>query len=296
MHLTLRQLRLFEAVVRTGGVSAAAREMHCTQPSVSIQLKQISEQVGLPLFDGHKPLRLSQAGEALYQAARRMADTWEDFADRIHDLRGLQSGRLRLAVVSTAKYFVPGLLAPFCARYPGIEVSLEIGNRAQIAARLRQGLDDLTIMSRPPTDMALDALPFLDNPLVLIAPTGHALAQADPPIDVAQLQAERFLLREAGSGTRMAIDAWLQACGLQLNIKMEIGSNEAIKLAVQSGLGLSILSRHALRDTPGLVELPCVGFPLPSAWKIVMPARQERSLVTQRFIEHLLAARGNAIP
>lgn len=171
MHLTLRQLKIFETVIEYGGVTAAARALHCTQPAVSIQLKQIVEQIGLPLFDHSRDAaRLTEAGEALLQAARTMTDAWEDFEARIGNLKGLKTGRLRIGVVSTAKYFIPRLLGPFCKQYPGIDIQIEVANRAGIVQRLRQGLDDITVMSRPPEDIALHTLTFMDNPLVLIGP------------------------------------------------------------------------------------------------------------------------------
>jgi DNA-binding transcriptional LysR family regulator len=288
MHATLRQLQIFEAVVRHGGVTAAARKLHCTQPSVSIQLKQLSEQVELPLFENSgREQRLTEAGEALFRACQLMSQAWADFEARINDLKGLQRGRLRLGVVSTAKYFIPRLIGPFCRTYPGIEVSIEVANREGILKRLRDGLDDLTFMSRPPADLALNVRPFLDNPLVLIAAADHPLSQCGH-IRLADLAGENLLLREPGSGTRIAIDEFLATHALKPSVRMEISSNEAIKQAVAGGLGLSIISRHALRDTQGIIELDCPGFPIASTWYIVSLADRPLSLIGQRFVDYLL--------
>lgn len=288
MHATLRQLQIFEAVVRHGGVTAASRKLHCTQPSVSIQLKQLAEQVELPLFENSgRELRLTEAGEALFRACQLMSQAWSDFEARINDLKGMQRGRLRLAVVSTAKYFIPRLIGPFCKAYPGIEVSIEVANREGIVKRLRDGLDDLTFMSRPPQDMPLDVTPFLDNPLVLIAPAGHPYVRRGR-ITLQDMAQETLLLREPGSGTRIAIDEFLAAHALKPSVRMEISSNEAIKQAVAGGLGLSIISRHALRDTQGITELACDGFPIPSTWYIVTLADRPLSLIGQRFVDYLL--------
>ncbi len=288
MHATLRQLQIFEAIVRNGGVTAAARELHCTQPTVSIQLKQLAEQVELPLFDGSgRSPRLTEAGEALYQACRLMSDAWSDFEARIGDLKGLRKGRLRLGVVSTAKYFIPRLLGPFCQQYPGVDVHIEVANRQRIVERLREGLDDLTFMSRPPEELALNIRPFMDNPLVLVAPEEHPFA-GKKLVRLEELGSQRMLLREMGSGTRMAIDEFFSRSHLQLSVRMEIGSNEAIKQAVAGGLGISIISRHALRDAVGLVEVNCEGLPIHSAWNIVSLADRPHSLIAQRFIEYLL--------
>jgi DNA-binding transcriptional LysR family regulator len=289
MHVTLRQLQIFEAVVRNAGISAAARELHCTQPSVSIQLKQLVEQVGVPLFEGNaRSSRLTEAGQALYTTCQLMSQAWDNFEAYINDLNGLKRGRLRLGVVSTAKYFIPRLLGPFCKRYPGIDVRIEVSNRERIVERLREGLDDLTFMSRPPHDMPLHIRPFLDNPLVLIAPEDHELARRGGMIELEELSGERILLRERGSGTRMAIDEFLNSRGIELAVRMEIGSNEAIKQAVRGGLGLSIISRHAMRDSKGIVELPCAGMPIASTWHIVTPADRPLTVVAKHFIEYLL--------
>lgn len=288
MHLTFRQMQVFEAVVRYQGVTAAARELHCTQPSVSIQLRQLAAQVGMPLFDHSLGrLTLTDAGEALYRACQEVQDALKDFETSIGNLQGLQRGRLRIGVVSTAKYFMPRLLGPFCQRYPDIEVGLEVSNRERIVARLRDGLDDLSFMSRPPEDIDLEVRPFLDNPLVLIAPADSPLAGRPLP-GIEALAGERMLLREPGSGTRIAVDDFLAGKKIRLGVRMEIGSNEAIKQAVAGGLGLSIISRHAIRDMPGIVELNCDGFPIMSTWKIVRPAKRPLSLIAARFIDYLL--------
>lgn len=288
MHATFRQLQIFESIVRNGGVTAAARELHCTQPTVSIQLKQLADQVELPLFDStSKQQRLTEAGEALFRTCQLMAQNWNDFEARIDDFKGLRKGRLKLGVVSTAKYFVPRLLGPFCQMYPGIDVSIEVANRGAIVERLRLGLDDLTFMSRPPTDIPLDIRTFMENPLVLIAPVDHPFTKRTD-LKLVDLVGERMLLRESGSGTRMAIDEFLESNRINISARMEISSNEAIKQAVAGGLGLSIISRHALRDTEGIVELHCVEFPIHSNWHIVTHGDRPLTLIGQRFVDYLL--------
>lgn len=288
MHATLRQLQIFEAIVRNGGVTAAARELHCTQPTVSIQLRQLADQVEMPLFDGGtRELRLTEAGEALYKACQLMAGAWNDFETHIHDLKGLSKGRLRISVVSTAKYFIPRLLGPFCKTYPGIDVNIEVANRQRIVERLREGLDDLAFMSRPPEDMPLDVRPFMDNPLVLIAPLSHPFA-AKKIVRLNELSGERMLLREPGSGTRMAIDEFFSRTKTEFTVKMEIGSNEAIKQAVEGGLGISIISRHTLRAAKGITEINCEGLPIHSTWNVVSFADRPLSLIAQKFVQYIL--------
>jgi len=270
-HLTLRQLETFEAVARLGGVTRAAEAMHLSQPAVSIQLRSLSAAVGQRLTEpAGRGLKLTQAGHDLYEACSELAAVWSRFEARLDDSAALRRGRLRVSVVTTAKYFLPRALGMFVQQHPGIDVELEILNRDGVLARLRDRLDDLHVMSAPPLEWAVEALPFLDNPLVVIAPRAFT-----PPhtgeLRLAELAGERFLLREPGSGTRMAIDQRLARTRVRLTRRMTVGSNEAIKQAVAGGLGLSIVSRHAVSeaDLPGIRVLPVHGFPLMGAWQIV---------------------------
>ncbi len=293
MHTTFRQLQLFLALAETGSITAAARACHVTQPTVSMQLKDLAESVGLPLFAQlGKRLQLTDAGEALVSAAQGMSDEWAAFEQKINGLKGLTQGRLRIAVVSTAKYFVPGMLGTFCARYPDIDIALQILNRDGVVARLRDHRDDLYIMSMPPKDMELEQHIFLPNPLVVIAPSAHRLA-ARTSIPLALLAKQRFILREHGSGTRMACDAHFAALGFQPNVRLELGSNEAIKHSVAAGLGLAVLSRHALRqgvDGDGVIELKVNGFPAQSNWYILHPKSRRPSPIAIEFLAHLRAS------
>ena len=192
------------------------------------------------------------------RTARAMVGEWEAFSQRMDGVKGLTRGRLQVAVVSTAKYFMPRLLGSFCALHPAVDVQLQVLNRDGVVARLRDSLDDLYIMSMPPADMALDDRVFMANPLVLIAPAGHRLVGLAQPT-LADLQGERFVLRERGSGTRIAVDAHFRQCGFQPSVRLELGSNEAVKESVAGGLGLAVLSVHALGPSvgqQGVVLLP----------------------------------------
>ncbi|MDX9945675.1 MAG: LysR family transcriptional regulator, partial [Azonexus sp.] len=173
-HITPRQLETFATVARLGSFSRAAETLHLTQPAVSIQIRQLSESMGLPLFEQiGREIRLTAAGEELQATVRALDDEWARLESAIGALQGLHSGRLRVALVTTAKYFLPRMLGVFCRHYPEIDVQLEITNRAGVVARMRGNEDDLYIMSLPPTDMDIVVRPFLDNPLVVIAPLGH---------------------------------------------------------------------------------------------------------------------------
>ncbi len=291
MNISFRQLRLFLALADTGSVSAAARLMHVTQPTASMQLREIAESVGLPLYDViSRRVHLTEAGRELARTARAIAGEWELFGQKIDAMKGLTRGRLRVAVVSTAKYFVPRLLGSFCAAHPQIDISLEVLNRDGVVQRLRDNLDDLYIMSMPPTDIDLEDQVFMPNPLPTIAPLEHTLARRKN-ISLQQLAAERCILRERGSGTRMAIDAHFRKSRFAPTLRLELGSNEAIKQAVAGGLGIAVLSRHALHerlDDDDVAVLDVEGFPLASQWHVVYPKGKQLSPIASVFNAHLL--------
>jgi DNA-binding transcriptional LysR family regulator len=291
MNITFRQLRLFLALADTGSVSAAARVMHVTQPTASMQLREIGESVGLPLYEViARKVFLTDAGWQLARTARNIVDEWESFGQTVNAMQGLTRGRLRVAVVSTAKYFVPRLLGSFCESHPGIDISLEVLNRDGVVQRLRDNRDDLYVMSMPPQDVDLEDQTFLANPLVMIAPSGHPLASRQR-LALKLLSAERFILREKGSGTRLATDRFFDAQGFAPANKLELGSNEAIKEAVAGHLGVAVISLHAIK--PGdlehdLVLLPVTGMPIRSQWHLVYPRAKQLSPIARVFRTHLL--------
>lgn len=290
MNVTFRQLRVFLAVAEQGSVTAAARVCHVTQPTVSMLLKELSESAGLPLYEQiGKRLHLTQAGETLAKTARAMVDEWAAFEQQIDAFKGLTRGRLRLAVVSTAKYFVPDLLGQFCAQYPDADISLEVLNRDGVLERLMDNRDDLYIMSQPPDQLPLIRHEFLPNRLVLIAPRSHRLA-GQPRLEVKMLGDERFIARERGSGTRMASDAWFASKGFHPLIRLELGSNEAVKRSVAAGMGLAVVSEHALSQHHPLedvVVLDVDGFPIKSSWWTLYPAGKRLSPLASVFLEHI---------
>jgi len=287
MHTTFRQLQLFLAVARQGSISEAARACHVTQPTVSMQLKDLAVSVGLPLYEQlGKRLHLTAAGSALMKSAQRMSDEWEAFEQTIAGMKGLTQGQLRVSVVSTAKYFVPEMLGAFCERHPQIDIALQVLNRDGVVARLRDNRDDLYIMSMPPADMDLEHRIFLPNPLVVIAPKSHALV-GRRSIALARLARERFILRELGSGTRMACDAHFTTLGFEPDVRLELGSNEAIKHAVSAGLGLAVISTHALGHVPAadiVTVLNVRGFPVHSNWFVLYPRGKQLSPIAAEFL------------
>lgn len=289
--ISFRQLRLFLALVQTGSVSGAARLMHITQPTASMQLREITQSVGVPLYEViSRKVRLTDAGYELARTARGIAEEWDQFSQRIDALKGLRRGKLRVAIVSTAEYFVPRLVGNFCRRFPDIEVSLEVLNRDGVVGRLRASLDDLYVMSMPPDDIELDDQVFMANPLVLIAASGDPLVKR-PGLTLSALSAQRFILRESGSGTRMAVDRHFRRRGFKARVRLELGSNEAIKEAVAGGLGLGVVSSHALHGREreyGVSVVPVEGFPISSSWHVVHPRSRNISPIAEAFRAHLL--------
>ncbi|MGD8629625.1 MAG: LysR substrate-binding domain-containing protein, partial [Gammaproteobacteria bacterium] len=289
-RVTLGQLTAFEAVARLGSFSSAARELFVTQPAVSKKIRLLQEEVGLPLLEQvGKRIYLTDAGRLLLDVSRDWLETWARFEQSVADLQGLKQGRLRIAVVTTSKYFIPRVLGQFCERYPGIDVAMEVINRDRLLERLARNEDDLYIMGVPPANLDIDSEPLIGNPLVVVAPASHPLAKRSR-IRFAELANQMFLLREHGSGTRIAIERVFEEKQTPLNVKMELGSNEAIKQAVAGGLGLAIMSRHAVTPLAGsnqIVELNVQGFPIKRHWYVVTPRGKQLSVVAQTFLEFL---------
>lgn len=286
---TFRQLELFLSVYDLGSIKAAAEALHLTQPTVSMQLKKLSESVGMPLYERvGRGRKFTDAGMALVATAREVLGSFERLDMELSELRGARAGTLRIAVVTTSKYFIPHLLGSFCEQYPGVDLQFKVGNREQIINRLHDGRDDLYVFSHPPEDEDIVVTDFLPNPLVAIAPKNHRLA-GKRGLVLSDLAEEPFLMREVGSGTRHAIERHVQGLGDRLNIKMTIESNEAIKHAVMSGLGISILSAHTLSfgGSAGLVRLDVKELPIESTWFLVRLRSRRLSLIAETFLDYL---------
>ncbi len=289
-HVTFRQLQIFSAVVRTRSFTRAAEELFLAQPTISLQMKKLGEAVGLPLFEQiGKEIRPTDAGQDLYAACRDLFRTFENLETQIADRKGIRLGKLRLGVVTTAKYIAPELLAAFGKQFPGIEFSMKVSNRDEIIQRIQNNEDDLYVMGQVPTDeVNVEAIPFALNPLTVMVPRDHFLARLAKPVPLRAIAKAPFLIREPGSGTRNAYLRLFDEKGLRPNISMELSSNEAIKHAVASGLGVSILSIHslALEGTSGPIEvLESEEFPILRKWFLVYPRGRLLSLTAQKFLD-----------
>ncbi len=296
MHATFRQLKVFAAVARHLNYTRAAEELHLTQPTVSMQVKELTASIGMPLFEqiGKKTF-LTDAGRELQVTVREVFEAWDRFEMAANNLQGLSKGKLSVSIVTTAKYFVPRLLGEFSRTHPDIEMAMVVANRDQVIERLQANLDDIYVMGVPPPGLQLTIEPFLENPLVVIAPLGHPLAKKRR-ITLPELVKARFILREKGSGTRLATERFFEERGIVLNTKMELGTNEAIVQGVAGGLGLAVLSRHALGahpDETGVAVLDVKGFPIKRSWYIVAPQGKKLSVVGRAFHDFLLDVRSN---
>ena len=295
---TLRQLEIFMKVAECGSMAEAARDLFLSQPAVSLQVRKLSDAIGLPLHEViGKRLYLTDAGHEVVATGEQIFAAVRRLDESINNLKGLTAGRLRIMVVTTAKYFLPRILGPFCREYPDIEVEFHVGNRAEVIARLNENRDDLYIFNDLPMDSEIETFQFLPNPLVVIASDEHRLA-GRKKLTWEDLAGETFLMREAGSGTFNAIRRHLNAHNLSLGKTFTIESNEAIKHAVVENMGITILSAYVLADaaSKGLVQLRVGGFPILSDWHVVYPKAKSLSLIAERFLEFVLQRGPDVLP
>lgn len=286
---TIRQLEILLAVFQAGSITAASRKLHLTQPTVSMQLKKLADAVGAPLYDQiGRRLVFTEAGLEVVAGAREVLSSFERLDMNLSDLEGLKAGTLRLAVVTTAKYFIPHLLGEFLRSYPEIDIVFKVGNRQQIIDRMKAGEDDFYVFSHPPKNYELELFEFLPNPLVAIAPQEHPMAD-QIAIPLQEFAEQPFLMREEGSGTRHAIERHIHNQNITLNERMTIESNEAIKHCVMSGLGVSILSAHTLSfgGSSGLVRLDVEQLPITTQWYFARLKAKQMSVVAKTFLDYV---------
>ncbi|HMO44980.1 MAG TPA: LysR family transcriptional regulator [Rubrivivax sp.] len=298
MNISFRQLRVFLEVARTGSVTRAAEALHLTPPAVSMQIKEVEAQVGLKLFDrSGRTLTLSTAGEYFVVHAKRLLAALRDAENAMGRFKRLEHGTLTVGMVSTAKYFVPRLLARFHDEHPGIDVRLVVAaNREALLARMHSGEVELSVMGRPPRELAARAEPFAAHPLVFVCPPGHELLRIGHP-PVAALAPYPFIVREQGSGTRHAMEQFFAEHRFEPRITMEMGSNETIKQAVMAGMGVSFLSLHTLglELRSGLLHLvEAEGTPVMRHWHAVHLQSRVLSPAAEAF-RYFLLEHGEAL-
>jgi molybdate transport repressor ModE-like protein len=291
MHITLKQLRMLEAIGRHGSITGAAREARLSQPAISQQMKQLEEMVGQSLWEKvNRRLFLTSTGELIAEAARDILARLDELEGRIEAERGKVVGPLDIAVVTSAKHFLPRYLGEFLHVHPEVQPRLTVTNRASILEAMAANRHDLYIMGQIPERARVDAFPFLDNIIEVVAEPEHALA-GKKAIPLRRIAKERFLVREPGSGTRIAVEKLFADKGLEISPFMELGSGGAIKNAVMAGLGLAALSRHSLEleiKAGAIAILDVTGFPLRRAWYAAYPRGKRLSIASRTFLDFLL--------
>ena len=289
--ITLRQLQIFETVVRLGGFTRAAEALNLTQPTVSMQIRKLCDTLQLPLVEQVAGrVHPTAAGREVYQAAVDVLGRMSALNDFASQSRGVVRGELRISVITSAIYFMPSLLGAFVERHPQVVPQLVVTNRQNVLRRLRANEDDLLIMGQAPHELPVEAHPFIGNEIVVVAPPGHPLA-AERAIAMTRLAEEKFLVREPGSGTRQAAERLFAEHGVSIRPFMELGSSEAIKQGVMAGLGISVLSRRNLsQELAGgtIAVLEVEGFPIERQWFAVHPRGKELSLAARSFLSFIL--------
>ncbi|MEP7182112.1 MAG: LysR family transcriptional regulator [Betaproteobacteria bacterium] len=291
--VTIRQLQIFAAAAAHLSFVRTSEQLHLTQAAVSLQIKRLEEMAGFALFERRgRKVALTEAGDVLLRYAQQVLAALRDADLALSALKGLTGGRIRVGVVSTAKYFAPALLARFQQRHPGVRVALSVNNREIIVRELERDEIDIAIMGQPPPRLATDATAFADHPLVVIAAPGHPLTGVRR-VPLAALAGETFLVREQGSGTRSSMERFFAERGFEPRIGTVMSSNETIKQAVMAGMGLAFISRHTIGlelSAGRLAELDVVGLPLMRRWYVVQRAGRFVSPAAAAFVDFVVAA------
>jgi DNA-binding transcriptional LysR family regulator len=290
-HATLHQLKIFHALSQHMSITRTAEALHLTPPAVSIQVKQLAESAGEPLIDQvGKQIFLTDAGKAVAEASKDIFERIDSLQDELAGIQSLEQGSLSVSIITTAKYFVPRLLGTFASQYPDIEVALFVGNRQSVLDRLNENKDDFYVLGRPPDNLKVDAIPFAPNPLVAIAPPNHPLANSKN-ISAKRISEEPFIVRESGSGVRMSTLQYFRERNLSINIRMELGSNEAVKQIVMGNLGISFLAESTLTkelELGELIKLDVEGLPIERHWFMVHQSKKLLSPLANAFKEYLM--------
>ncbi len=291
MHITIRQLQVFESVAKNLSYTRAAEELHLTQPAVSMQIKQLEETVGLPLFEqiGKKNF-LTEAGHCVLEHAISITSKLQSIEHDIEQLKGIDGGRLRVCIASTVNYFATRLISRFSQNHPSVQISLDVTNRHDLLKRLESNEPDLVLMGRPPTKADLISTAFMDNPLVIIANPHHRLA-GKQDVSIKELSNEKFVLREKGSGTRAAMEDMFRKHGISPNSSTQLSGNEAIKQAVEAGLGLALVSFHTVDlelKAERIAMLDIKHFPIMKKWHIGHRSGKQLSATAQAFWDFVI--------
>ena len=293
MHVTIRQLKVFEAVATNLSYTKAAEALHLTQPAVSMQIKQLESAVGLPLFEVlGKKVFLTEAGHLFLKHTRTLLGQLELAEEEINSIKGIDSGHLQITIASTVNYFASRLLAKFCQQHENVRVSLEVTNRKTLLERLEANQPDIVLMGQPPADLEVEAEPFMSNPLVVITSPSDPLLTKKKQLSAKQFAEQAIILREPGSGTRDAVERFFRERGINPTNITEMGSNEAVKQAVEAGIGVAVVSIHTVElemAVGRLAQLSVQGFPIKRKWYIAKRTGKHLSATAQAFRDFVLA-------
>ena len=297
-HITLRQIRIFDTVARFQSHTRAAEKLHMTQPAVSMQMKQLEENLGIEIFERHgKSLNLSTAGQELREYSKEILQSYSNMLEFVEKIKGCESGHLVISVATTANHFTTRILSAFSKKFPDVTISLDVTNRKKILEQLENYEPDLVIMGEPPKGFGLKSERFMPNPLVIIAQPDHPLKD-QKGIKITDLENEKFVVREQGSGTREAIERNFLESGIVCDTTLEMSSNEAIKHSVSAGFGLGIVSLHTIElelNNNLLIMLDVEGFPLQRHWHLVTRKGKAMSPVAEAFRSFVLEEAQNFV-
>ena len=295
LHITMRQLQVFEAVARHLSFTRAAEELHLTQPAVSMQVKQLESMVDIRLFEQlGKKVHLTEAGTTVLKHSRIMMGQLIDIERDINGLRGIEGGQLKICIASTVNYFATRLLSKFCEKYKSVGISLDVINREELIKRLEANEPDLVLMGQPPDELDVEAKAFMENPLIIIATPQHPSANRKR-IPISEMAEETFVMREPGSGTRTAMKRVFDQYGVEPKPGIQLSSNETVKQSVEAGLGLAVVSAHTVElelEAGRLVSLDVENFPVVRKWYVAYRRGKHLSTTARVFLDFVLSEGG----
>lgn len=295
-NATLRQLQVFESIARHNSFTKAAEELHLTQPTVSMQVKKLSDILDTNLFEqiGRKVF-LTEAGQELYQAANDVLEKLSYAEQRINHLKGFSGGNVKMSVISTAQYFIPKVIHQFTQAHPDVSISMKVGNKEDLLNRIQKNKDDFYILGQPPGDLNVTSSQLSVNPLAFVANANHPLVGKH--LHLEELKNEPFLMREAGSGIRAQLEKVFDAADFHPKVKMVLGGNEAIRLGLLLNLGITVTSIATVIDEINQNKLAILnvrGFPIHRHWYLAYPKGKVLSIAAEELIQ-LLKIEGKAV-
>lgn len=292
MRITLHQLAVFRTVAELGSVTQAAQKLHMTQPAVSNILKQLEQYYDCQLTEViSRKIHLTDYGKVILDLSLAVNRELDHYQSQIQLLKGRVIGELKVAIASTAQYFMPHMLAEFKGENPNIHIKMKVFNREMVLDRLHHNRDDFVILSQLPPALAVDSYPIYADQLVVVASPKHRFANHPDTLPLQALETTPWIIREPGSGTRMAMLACFKQEKFSPSIEMELGNNEAIKQAIAANLGVSIVSKRSISlelEQKQVVILPVQGFPLAHIWHLIKRRGKSLSPIAEICLQHLV--------